>query len=244
MAKIKIYPYNLLENNTVTVTGTPDSGFAEERLWDRSTAFYWKRTATETIEVVIDQGSDNLPIDFLGIERHNFNGRTMNWQYSANGSGWADAVTSWAQADNNQIIKTLAAPLSYRYWKLIIASAVNPQCTEIFMSAGYEFQARLDERPRTRDEDNVIWQDSVGGMEYSIKMGEARNIWEYSIYAEPTSKANLATVLSYLDDYAFPFYLKDHQLVYKFARFASTPDKEWVTDQTFFTTLAFKEMLG
>jgi len=244
MAKITIFPFNLLENNTVTVSGTPDSGFPEERLFDRSTAFYWKRTVTEAITIEINQGSDALAIDFLAIEKHNFNGRLLQWQYSSNGSAWTSAVTDWTQSNNNQIIKVLTTPLTYQYWRLNIDSCVNPQCSEIFMSKGYEFKANFEESPKIRPEDNVVWQDSVGGVEYSVKLGEARDTWEYSVYADLTFKNSLASVVSYIDDYSIPFYIKDHENVYKFARFLSPPEKDYATDQTFFTTLSFKEMLG
>ena len=39
---IKFYPYNILEFGTVTVTGDPDSGYPESRLYDRAISLYWK----------------------------------------------------------------------------------------------------------------------------------------------------------------------------------------------------------
>ena len=159
MAKIKLYTYNVLgeSGSVVTVTGSPDSGYPEERLYDRSIDFYWKYTASTTVTFHIDQGASGaLLVDTLIIDKHNFNGRVMSWQYSDNDSDWSDFVDGWTQGDNNQIVKTSTETSIHRYLRLIITSAVNPQCTEIYMGYGYEFQVRFDEPPEEVDVDNDI----------------------------------------------------------------------------------------
>ena len=127
---ITLYTRNILETGTVTVTGTPDTGYPESRLYDRCISLYWLDTVTEAKNFVVDQGaSGNLAVDFLAIEKHNFNGEDMQWQWSTDNfaADINDAVTDWTQGDNNQIIKTLGSDLTKRYWRVTVTSMANPQ---------------------------------------------------------------------------------------------------------------------
>jgi len=248
MSYIKLFTYNILELGTVTVTGTPDTGFPEERLYDRSIGFYWKYTNTGDISIEVDQGaSGNLAVDALIIDKHNFNGRTMHWEYSDNGSDWTPAVTSWAQGDNNQIVKTLSAAITHRYWRVRVISAVNPQCTEVYIGYGYPFQVRFDEPPEESDLDNVVWEETIGGLENSNKLGEERNLRSYSVFLDDGIGSSLTlwkTAKSYLDSYSKPFYLKDHEDNYKFSRFATIPRLQFITGVQVLSRWEFREMLG
>lgn len=248
MAKIKLFTYNILEDNAVTVTGTADSGYPETRLYDRSIGFYWKYTASTTITIHVDQGATgNLPVDALIIDKHNFNGRSMTWEYSDNDSSWTPAVTGWTQGDNNQIVKTLDTALTHRYWRVTIVSAVNPQCTEVFMSGGYEFQVRFDVNPEVVDLDNVVWEESVGGVESANKMGEARALLEYGLFQDDvvnSALTNFRTAMSYLDAYSKPFYIKDHEDNYLFCRLDEISKATFVTQSSVERTIRLKEMLG
>jgi len=235
MAKVKLFTYNLLDLSgaSVSVTGTADSGYPESRLYDRSIDFYWKKTATETTTVQVDQGaSGNLSVDVLIIDKHNFNGKAMQWQYSDNGSSWTSAVTDWTQGDNNQIVKTLDAAITHRYWKVVIASAANPQCSEVYISGGYEFQVRFDEPPEDGDIENVLWNRTLGGLERSTKLGDLIRGRSYSVFLTPANLTSWRTAISYLDEYSLPFYVKDHEDNYWLARFNNgVPRGQYITEE-------------
>lgn len=246
MAKIKLFTYNIFEEaDAVTVTGTPDVGYPVERLYDRSIGFFWKDAVTEAKTFKADQGaSGNLDVDTLIIDRHNFNGKAMTWEYSDNDSDWTPAVTGWAQGDNNQIVKTLSAALTHRYWRMTVASITDPQCSEIFMSFGYEFQVRFDsETPDDSDIENVIWTDSIGGVERSTKQGDLRRIREYPIFFEPTVNTLFKTAIDYLSSFSKPFYIKDHEDDYWFCRLITAPGASYPVEQNVMRNLVFKEMI-
>jgi hypothetical protein len=214
MAKIQLITYNILELGTVSVSGSPDSGYPEERLWDRSQRFYWKVTDIGTFTVEVDQGSSILGIDTIVIEGHNFDGLVLNLQRSNNGSSWT-TVTSWTQSGNGQIVKNLDSVMSYRYWKLNIISVTNPQCTEIFIGKGYPFQVRFDQPPGGMDLPNVNWVLTYGGFERSEKRSEDRKKRAYSVFHDQDmsegSLADYREAVGYLDSYSKPFYIKDHE---------------------------------
>ena len=247
MANIRIFPYNVLALSTssVTVTGTADSGYPESRLYDRAIAFYWKYTASGTVEITCDQGAGgSWPlVNTLIIDRHNFNGRTLSWEYSTNGSAWSDMVSSWVQGDNLQIVKSSTISTAYRYHKLTITSAVNPQCTEVWMGGYYEFPVRFDEPPQQNDLDNVIWTATLGGIERSTKLGDARRGRGYSLFLYPNALTNWNTMVEYLDEYSKPFYVMDHEGNYWLARFRDLPPGSYITEQQQEKTIDILEML-
>jgi len=213
MAKIALYTRNILETGTVTVTGDPDDGFPESRLYDRAISLFWKDTITEAKNFVVDQGAaGNLAVDFLAVHRHNFSGVDLQWQYSNDNfsADINDAVTDWNQSDNSQIIKTLGAALTQRYWRVAMASMANPQCGEIFMSFAREFEATLDPMPSVKRVSNVRWNRSVGGMERSAKMGDARRARSYSLFLDATDLTLFQAAMDELDEYSLPFFIRDH----------------------------------
>jgi len=240
------YPYNILESGTVTVTGDPDDGFPESRLYDRAISLFWKDTGTAVWTFVVDQGATgNLAIDFLAIHRHNFSGSDMWWQYS-NDNFVADihnVVNNWSQVDNAQIIKTLSSPDTHRYLRIYLGTITNPKCGEIFMSKGYSFNALREGNPTGRDVDNVKWQRTVGSIERSTKFGEKRKARTYSFWLSASEYADFLTVKSYLNDYANPFYFKDHKDNYFMAKFEGTPEENF--DHNIYTrvTINIIEML-
>jgi len=246
MAFLKLFTYNILDqtDSTVTVTGSADSGYPESRLYDRSIDFYWQYTASGDLIIHVDQGASNqLSVDTLFIERHNFNGFVMQWQYSDNDSDWTDAVTDWTQSGNTQIVKTLAAAVTHRYWRVHVASAVNPRCTEVFMSGGYSFQVRFDSLPEEADTDNVIWNETLGGIERSVKLGDIRKGRKYSFFLYPELLTNWRTAIDYLDENSKPFYIKDHEGNYWLARFKALPGGSFPTEQQQYKEVELLELL-
>ena len=235
MAKIRILPFNVLQFDTssVAVTGTGDSGYPESRLYDLSIDFYYKRTATGDWEVVCDQGAgiDWPVVNTLIIDRHNFTGRVLTWEYSTDGVSYNDMVDSWTQGDNLQIVKESTITTAYRYHKFKVAGAVNPQCTEIYMGGYYEFKVRFDEPPGENDLDNVVWTATLGGIERSTKLGDVRKGRDYSLFLYPEKLVEWRAMVDYLDEYSHPFYLKDHEDDYWFARFRSLPNGSFITEQ-------------
>lgn len=213
MAKIALYTRNILETGTVTVTGTPDSGFPESRLYDRAISLFWKDTVSEAKYIVIDQGAaDNLAVDFLAVHRHNFNGIDMWWQYS-NDNFSADinnAVTYWTQGDNNQIIKIPSSAITQRYWRVVVSYMTNPKCGETFMSFGREFEAQINPTPDLKRVSNVRWGRTVGGLERSTKMGDVRRRRSYSLFLGATDLTSFRDGMDELDEYSLPFWIKDH----------------------------------
>lgn len=213
MAKIALYTRNILKTGTVTVTGDPDAGFPESRLYDRAISLFWKDTITEAKNFVVDQSAaGNLAVDFLAVHRHNFNGAAMQWQYSNDNfsADEHDAVTDWNQGDNNQIIKTLSSPVTQRYWRVTLASMANPKCGEIFMSYAREFEAMIDPTPDLKRVSNVRWNRTVGGLERSTKAGDVRRARSYSLFLNATDLALFQAAMDELDEYSLPFWIKDH----------------------------------
>lgn len=206
---MKIYTNNILESGTLTVTGTADDGFPETRLYDRALSLLWKDTVTEAKAFTVDQGGSSLPVDFLSIEKHNFNGLDMQWQYSNDNfaADIHDAITDWAQTNNNQIVKTLTASITSRYWRVTISSKINPVCGELFMGTGTEYVVAQSGTPCMNDSDNVKWNRTVGGIERSTKFGEKRRVREYTIVV--VSSVDFRDSMDELQGYRLPFYIQD-----------------------------------
>ncbi|MDY6790538.1 MAG: hypothetical protein SWH54_04635 [Thermodesulfobacteriota bacterium] len=243
---VTFYPYNILESGTVDVTGDPDTGFPESRLYDRAVSLFWKDTVAEAKNFTADQGaSGNLGVDFLAIPKHNFSGIAMQWQYSNDNfvADIHDAVIDWNQGDNSQIIKTLASPVTQRYWRVTLASMTNPKCSEIFMSKGYSFNALREGNPTGRDIDKVRWQETVGGVERSTKIGNKRKARTYNFWMSAAEYASLLTIKNYLNDYAKPFYFKDHKDNYYMARFDGMPAENFDHNTHTRVMVNIKEMI-
>ena len=219
---ITLYTPNILEDGTVTVTGTADTGYPEARLWDRSISLFWKDTATAAQVYHVDQGASGaIAIDFLAIPKHNWNGEDIQWQWSTNDAAWNDFATDWTQGDNVQIIKTKTALAAKRYWRVTVTSMSNPKASEIFMSKGYTFTVNANPEPTFLDVDNVQWNRSVGGIERSTKFGDKRRTRSYSLFLDSTDKTNFRVAMAYLDHYTKPFYIRDHEDNYFMCRLQS-----------------------
>lgn len=235
MAKLRILPFNVLDLSTtvVGVTGTGDSGYPESRLYDRSIDFYWKYTATGDITVHVEQGAGlSWPVvNTLIIDRHNFTGRTIAWEYSDDGAVWNDMVASWSQGDNLQIVKESTETSAHRWYRLVVTGAVNPQCTEVYMTGYYEFPVRFDDPPIEKDVDNVVWTETLGGIERSNKLGDVRKGRIYALFLYPEKLIEYREAVAYLDEFSKPFYIRDHESNYWLARFRQLPGGSFITEQ-------------
>jgi hypothetical protein len=222
---ITIYPYNIFELGTPSVTGDADTGYPEARLWDRSRNCYWKDTVTEAKVFLVDQGSSPLNVDLLAILNHNFDGKDMQWQYSTDnfGADINDAVTDWAQSGYGDIIKTLGSAQNKRYWRVTLSSITNPMCAEIYMSKGYAFNIQADPSPGHGFDSNVLWSMSVGGEERSILLGEDKRRRNYFLKLGSTDLASFVEAIGYLNHWSYPFFFKDKDGSYFMARFDTLP---------------------
>jgi len=246
MASITLYTRNILETGTVSVTGDPDTGYPESRLYDRNISLYWKDTVTEAKDFKVDQGaSDNLAVDFLAIPKHNFNGVAMQWQYSTDDfvSDINDAVTDWTQGDNEQIIKTMSSALTKRYWRVTLASMSDPKCSEIYMSYGYTFDILHSPHPVADELANVRWNRSVGGIERSTKFGDERRVRVYSMFLSSSDLTNFRAAMDDLDGYSKPFYIKDHEGDYWMCRLQQPPREDFDHKSYTHVTIKVIEML-
>jgi len=211
MSAITLYTRSLLEAAAVAVTGE-DAGFPATRLHDRSIALFWRYTATGAVEFRADQGEDgNQAVDFLAIARHNFGGQAMTWQYSSDdfAADTHDAVPGWIQPDNLPIVQSLAVPVPARCWRVTVGSMSNPQCSEIFMAAGFTVEIVSRPNPNGRLVSNVQWTQTVGGQERSTKLGDRRRRRSFPLFVSPAELEDLRDALDALDEYSRPFYLKD-----------------------------------
>jgi hypothetical protein len=231
MARIKLYTRSIFEDGTVTVTGTADTGYPKSRLYDRAISLYWKDTVTEAKVFHVDQGaSDNESVDALFIPKHNFNGEDMTWQYSTDDTNWTNAVAGWTQSGNTQVEKVLTTAVTARYWRVTVTSMENPQCSELFLSYGYEFKVDFVSYPALDERPNVLWNMTVGGLERSTKLGNERRQRSYAIFLESSDLTNFRAAMDDLDHYAKPFYLKDHEGSYFMARLVEVPTETFITE--------------
>jgi len=223
MASITIFARNILETGTVTVTGTPDTGYAKERLYDRSISLFWKDTGATTYVIHVDQGAANIhDVDFLAIEKHNFDAKNLYWQFSDNDSVWTNSEAIMPQSGNDQIIVEESSPATHRYWRFWL-STTDPMCSEIYMSEGATFNVRSDPAPEASFLANVQWNRSVGGLERSTKFGAKRRVRNYEMFLSAADLATWRAAVDLLEDYSLPFYIKDHDGNYYMCRFQEPP---------------------
>jgi len=208
---ITIFPENILESGTVTVTGDPDTGHPEERLFDRSINLKWKYTGTQATTFLVDYGSA-VAIDTLFIAGHNFDGEDMQFQYSTDNfsADTNDAVTDWTQSGNAQIEKEMSSSQTKRYWRVTVTSMTDPECCEVYISKGYDFTVAGEAEQAEAEQSNVERFESVGGMPRTIKYGDTRKLWEYTlVLSSATELANWRTVITELDGLFKPVLIKD-----------------------------------
>lgn len=246
MGSITLFTKNILETGTLTVTGTPDTGYPEARLHDRAKSLYWKDTVTEAKDFTVDAGAA-VEIDFLAIANHNFSGETFEFQYSTDNfsADVNDAVDDWVQGDNEDIFKEMSASQTKRYWQVTMTSMVNPQCGEIFMSLGHDLEVLATDLEKSKIT-NIRWNRTVGDIERSTKFGDRRRRRSFQLLLDSTTLATLRTALDELATAGHdlgPFYIKDLEGDYWLARFVSDPLESYEYGHRH-VTLDIVEVLG
>lgn len=241
-----IFPINIFELGTVTVSGVTDTGFPASRLYDRSMGFYWKATATEAKTFAVDQGADGaFPVDVLAVGFNNFAGSAMQWQHSNDGAAWVDAVPNFTPAESVPFVKALSAPVTARHWQLTLAAMLSTRCSEIFMGPAYTFAAQRSAKPSGSIASNVQWNRTIGGLDRSTKFGQTRRTRTYTVWLDEgqSELSRLLEAIDYLDDLSKPFFFRDHQDNYFWARFAEDPFFDFDHKDRTHLTLDFVEML-
>lgn len=237
MSSLILYTNNILENGTVTVTGDPDTGCPESRLCDRAIDLFWKDTVTEAKTFQVDYGSA-VEVDTLIIERHNFDGQSITWDYSTDAITWTAAVTGWTQSGNGQIVKTMSSSQTKRYWRVTVSSMTDPKCSEIYMTLARSFPIKADPPPEWVDVPAVQWNKTFGGTERSTRFGEDKKKGLYTLrHLDSTAKTSFRAAMNDLNGYSKPFYIKDHESNYRFVRFLEEPPETWTREGNYVTPI-------
>ena len=218
--EISFVPYNLFELGTPDITGTPDTGYPEARLYDRATTLYWKDTGTGALTFKVDQGAaDNVAADILICTGHNFTGEDIDWQHDTDDSGYTDAVTQFT-ATTADIVKTIDTALTKRYWQMLVSSMTDPQATEICIGLRYTFDVDRVGPPVIGNRPSVQWTDLVDGASRSTKFGPSKKTFQYALMLDSTDLASFVAMFDYLDDFSLPFWFIDHLDDHYLVRFA------------------------
>ncbi len=112
---------NLLKKYAVTITSEA-AGFPKENLFDDQLHTLWKPTSTATQYISIDAGAP-VSVDSFNIgpvHTLKTGGSAVYLQYSTNGTTWFDAFGGFYPAADNQYEYRLFAPISARYWQIVI----------------------------------------------------------------------------------------------------------------------------
>lgn len=227
MANITLYTRNIMDSGTVTVT-TASSGYPASRLYDRSIDIFYKGNSTCQKYFTVDQGTTKHAVNFLAIEKHNFNGAGLKWQGSTNNwTASTNVASTWTQSGNSQIIRTLSTALTKRYWRVSLSTMAGPRCGEIYMSRGITFDVLQSPNPVVNNIDNVQWNRTIGGLERATKMGEKRRAIEYSMLLPATGLTDFSSAMAHLSGYSKPFYIKDHAANYWLCRLVETPEENY-----------------
>lgn len=250
--QITLFTGNILENGTVTVTGSPDAGYPEERLWDRAISLYWKVTAAATnYEIHVYYPADSFgyadadelgwdddvfgyggaisnACDLLYIVGHNFDGKVCYWEYSDNDTDWVEAVAHWTQDGNLAIGKLAAGATGHDYWRFRVLNIANPTAAEIWMGKGRTFTVLARPKPSEKDVSNVNRTQSIGGSVRIIKMGEARKNWmNYIRLPGDADLAKWKNAMREINGHEKPFLVKDINGYYYFMELDSDPPIEY-----------------
>lgn len=106
------------------------------------------------------------------------------------------------------------------------------QCTEIFMSYGHEFQVRFDAPPEGGKKTNVIWQETIGGIERSTKYGDRKRRRKYGLFLDATNLAAFRAAMDDLDEGGKSFFIEDHEGDVWACRLVSDPREKYLTPGT------------
>lgn len=108
---------SFLDTGTVTVSSGDVAAAKNKLTYDK-----WQPSGTSEW-VAVDAGTD-VEVDYLAIAAHNLSGRSVQFQYSDTGSTWT-AIYSMVADSDKAILVLLNAPLSKRYWRVLVSGSVG-----------------------------------------------------------------------------------------------------------------------
>jgi len=106
------------------------------------------------------------------------------------------------------------------------------RCGEIFMTRGREFPVRFDDPPDGLKKTNIVWRESVGGIERSTKYGDRKRQRKYSLFLDADNLANFRSAMNDLDEGSYSFYIKDHEGDSWLCRLVNDPREKYLTPGT------------
>ena len=242
---IYLYTFNLAQDfNLGTGGGFDDAGFSYRRLFDRSVDLYWKQSSTAQKNFNFEQNvaeAYRKGINALIVEKHNFDGVELNLEHSDDNITYTAAVAPWTQDGNGQIVKEFTT-VTRRYWKFYsTGTIVNPRCSEIFFSFGFEIPVASVVSPSTGEQISADWISSVGGVERGIDLGKPKKVFSYVVNL--TTLFDLRACFDYLSNFSYPFYLKDHGGNFHFVKIDNI-EYNWQTGDYIRARLDFSEVRG
>lgn len=206
MERLKFCAKNVLAIGTTTASGS-DANNPTVRLYDRdrNDKWKWSTTGAVTFQTILSSAES---VDFLAVDNHNFIGETITWEYY-DGS-WHDVISSWVQSDNDRIVKLASSAVSGTRFRVTVTSTTNPECAEITMSLR---SLSLDPQmpgPVGGRMSNVDTSYSKNGYRHSVKFGEKKWLCDYVFKISQSTLDDFKTVLDYIEDGFYPFYVYDH----------------------------------
>jgi hypothetical protein len=240
--QIHLVPYNVFDlADTVTITGTADTGHPETRLYDFAENLLWKYTGTSALTFNADMGAgETAEADILIVRNHNFSGETWTWQYDDDDSGYTTNDTGTATAAD--ICETISTAVDDRYHQLTISSMTDPQCGEICIGLRYSFDVDRTGPPVIGNAPNVQWNRLVDGGSRSTKFGPNKKTFNYTLMLDATDLASFIEAVGYLDEFSLPFFFVDHLGDCYLVRFASAPQINYMQENNTQIQIAMAEI--
>lgn len=237
---------NLLEGSTVSLAlGTEDAACPLYRLYDRDTLKPFKGTLVETVEILVDQGSQEIEkADTLIIASgHNLDGVSLALKHSDDNIVYNDALAPWTGTAG--VMALGFAEVVKRYFKLVITSPASaPSLTEVFITKDCLWE-RLPSRPSGLMEDahSVTRMDGSGGSTRSLVLGPPRRRRSYSVSRMPLAMKDEMLSLWRTWGKGKGFWLMDHEGSWIYGGLEAGLDMREVAHESYSMGFQFREAL-
>lgn len=218
MSLIRIATRNLFEEATsVTVTGTPTTGYPAARLWDRGIAREFRMAGAGGHYLTFTGGLSAAEANALIIPAgHSLSGLAVEVWKSADGATWGSAYSSATPASNAISVQEFTA-VAAAYWRLRFPVDSTVALAEAHLTNILTFE-RAPARPggALETEFNVSVDPSSAGVPRYIEYGpeRRRRSYEFANYSA-TGAAEIKARLDALR-MAKDFWLCDHAGVWIF----------------------------
>lgn len=237
MAAPVLYPGNLLEVGTVTVSGA-DADFPQERLYDRDVALEYRDDANSGNREIQNELATARPLDtWIVPPGHNLAGVSLTLRSSTDAFVSVDVVRDTVVvADDGIIGPRSVLQYSTKWTKLRAASPTSaPTLTELILSLGYPIPSPLKRRYVRAIHGNVSRFVSTTGAVWKAKRGPSRWRGEWEILATDSERDVVDAAFAAAEDGAKPFYLTDVEGIARWV--------EWTNDAVSWAYVPAKENL-